>query len=232
MATVVVPGIGDAGIFKPLENKQEISFAGELKDKIYRYKIDRDDACRTVLTQTIIHRNDRSLWESFQGLLVRSIQNVQPLLRGLYSFDVLAIDMLDGLEYFNWLNFETLLSNYIKKIKVTETCVIRYCSLFAVLKQHTQADFGSIKYSFPVKTYDKADDRFDLFLKRLVTAATKENNVHSIIVHDLSATPIYSIANAEQTERLNPFLEKVRSQVDEAMTVYIVDRNGMKMILT
>jgi len=206
-------------IFSHLDQYDSLFFKGEIKTKIQLYEAVTKDKTFQLMVSTLIQKEDATVWKSLKELLEYNLKLAANQMRGVYHFDLLIVNLHQGIQDFNGNEFSELLLNHSRKLDPGQQRLIHYGPIFGILSKRTQCDWGKISFNSFVEVYHSQIEQFDLYVKKLINlAGGLPQTVKSVIV-DISNTPLFQFGHDEQTMRLRGLLEKNR---DKRFDIYVI----------
>jgi hypothetical protein len=223
-----------ANVFSGFSSWKSIVYAGERTPKILRFEVTPAEGdSRFLYLISIISKEEKMAWQSFQDVLERMTMLAQNNMRGFFGFDVLSVDIQTGIRNFNPNDLGRLIVNHSKELGPDQKALIRYGQLFALLHYRAPADWGKIEVKTHVEFFSQepasaevteasvmaalrgsgsrnknsSGDQMDLLLKKLLKESGQEPSA-IYILHDLSVHSIWDPANKVQQERVCLWLEK------------------------
>lgn len=218
--------ISQSLLFSHLPSFDLIEYNGRLSNQVRFYDTLREGKEFHLISLNVIRNEDRLLWESFKDLMNRSIQNAALKMRGIYQLDLLAFDLNEGIEIFNWDEFSQLLINHSRHLKCGGKRLIRYCSIFGVLIKKLDVEWGKVDFHSGVEMYSKEPSKFDLFIKKLLRLSANLKKSILIAIYDVSRQSIIDRDNSEQTQRLKKlFHQQINDSECVVPEIFYVHQN-------
>ncbi|MFH0985501.1 MAG: hypothetical protein V1882_08190 [Candidatus Omnitrophota bacterium] len=223
-----------AGIFSGFPSWKSIAFAGEVTPKILKCEVVTEgEIPRPLYLAAIISREEKMAWQSFQDVLDHTMTLAQGGLRGFFGFDVLSIDIQQGMKNFNPRALSQLIINHARELGPDQKALIRYGQLFALLHYRAPADWGKIEVKTHVDFFSQAaassevteasvlaalrgsgsknknssGDQLDLLLKKLLKESGQEPGA-IYLLHDLSTQSVWDPSNKVQQQRVRDWIER------------------------
>lgn len=224
-----------AQLFSGFPSWKSIVYKKELTPKILRFEIiETEKSPRPLYLASIISKEEKMAWQSFQDVLEHTMGLAQNGLRGFFGLDVLCVDIQTGIRNFSPNDLSRLIINHARDLGPDQKKIVRYGQLFAILHYRAPAEWGKIEVKTHVEFFSqeiasslsehvseasvreallcgnvkkKSGGQLDLLLKRLLKESGKEPNV-IYLVSDLSVHSIWDPANADQQQRMRTWLEK------------------------
>jgi hypothetical protein len=223
-----------AVIFSGFSSWEAVSYQKEVAPKILRFEIRDAEEVRPLYLASIISRDEKMAWQSFQDVLEHTAGLAQAAMHGFFGFDVLSVDIQLGMRNFDSKALSQLIINHARDLGPDQKTLIRYGQLFALLHYRAPADWGKIEVKTHVEFFNREPassssnsfseesvraalagrgakkqswDEMDLFFKKIINKGGKEPNA-IYIAHDLSVKPLWDPANETQQQRMRVWLEK------------------------
>ncbi len=186
-----------AQIFSGFPAWEVISYQGERTPKILKFEVTlAGEESRSLYLTSVISKDEKMAWQSFQDVLDHTMSLAQNNLRGFFGLDVLSVDIQTGIRNFDPKALSQLILNHARSLGPDQKTLIRYGQLFALLHYRAPAEWGKIEVKTHVeffkqaaaspevtldsvraalmgsgaKNKNSAGDQLDLLLKKLLTA--------------------------------------------------------------
>ncbi len=208
---------------------EEITFAGEVESKIFRYegRAGASEVSHSIFTAMIIRSDEDLIWTSFSELFGRAIKEAAEKMRGFYGFTLLSLDLSSRIEAFDVSAFATLLANHGRKLAPGESAVIPFGACCGILKKRMEESWGKIDVAYPLQVFRKAPSELDTLVKKMFKLCPAAGERSIMLISDFSRTPLFQFGEEVQTERLRTCLRKGEAVLGERFPeIYINDRNG------
>ena len=222
-----------AQIFSGFSSWKALAYEKELTPKILRFVVTEDTGPRPFYLVSIISREEKMAWQSFQDVLEHTMKIAQNSLRGFFGFDVLWGDLREGMRNFDPKALSQLMVNHSRGLGPDQRSLIRYGQLFAILHYRAPAEWGKVEVKTHVEFFSQASaslevteasvrailmgggakqkkssgDQWDLFLKKFLKESAGEPQA-IYLVRDLSVQPLWDPANELQQQRVRVWFEK------------------------
>lgn len=224
-----------AQLFSGFPSWTAISYQKELTPKILKFEVTvSEEAPRSLYLASIISKEEKMAWQSFQDVLEHTMSVAQSSMRGFFGFDVLTVDLRTGMRNFDPKALSQLITNHSRTLGPDQKTLIRYGQLFALLHYRAPAEWGKIEVKTHVDFFSqesepslsndiseasvraallggavkkKSGGQLDLLFKKLLNESDKEPRA-IYILQDLSAHSVWDPANAVQQQRVRAWLEK------------------------
>ena len=206
MANLVTNDILLAPTFQGLPEFDAVEFKGFPAEKIQYFHAVAGSEEYAVLALNLIRKDDQFLWESCRDLLDRSLSLAEQVMRGIYRFELLCFDVHRELDTFNPQELMQLLTNHARKLSVGGERLIKYSSMYGILKKLVEEDWGKLAMSTSVELYVKEPAQFDLMVKRMMRASENCPGTQYLVINDLSLEPLLGPADQDQERRLKKLL--------------------------
>jgi hypothetical protein len=224
-----------ANVFSGFPAWTGIVYKKEVTPKILQFEVTvAEGALRPLYMVSIISKEEKMAWQSFQDVLEHTMGLAQAVVRGFFGFDVLSVDIQDGVRNFNPKALSQLIGNHARDLGPDQKTLVRYGQLFALLHYRAPAEWGKIEVKTHVEVFSQAPasaevseasvraallgkgakkksggGQFDLLLKKLLHESGGEPDA-IYLVHDLSVHPVWDPAHEIQQQRVRTWLEKER----------------------
>lgn len=222
-----------AQLFSGFSSWKAMVYKKELTPKILHFEVQDGEEVRPLYLASIISKEEKMAWQSFQDVLERTMGFAQNGIRGFFGFDVLSVDLRTGMRNFDPKALGQLIINHSRDLGPDQKTLIRYGQLFALLHYRAPAEWGKIEVKTHVEFFSQASasaeateasvraalmgsgaknknspgDQMDLLLKKLLkTSGQEPRAIH--LVHDLSIQPLWDPENNIQQQRVRAWLEK------------------------
>jgi hypothetical protein len=145
-----------AKLFSGVPSWKAISYTKELTPKILRFEVAEETGTRPLYLASIISKDEKMAWQSFQDVLEHTTGLAQNNMRGFFGFDVLSVDIQDGVRNFNPKALSQLIINHARDLGPDQKALIRYGQLFALLHYRAPAEWGKIEVKTHVDFFSQA----------------------------------------------------------------------------
>ena len=222
-----------ARVFSGFPSWKAIAYQKELTPKILRFEVQDHEEMRPLYLASIISKEEKMAWQSFQDVLEHTMSLAQSSMHGFFGFDVLSVDIRTGIGNFDPKALSRLIANHSRGLGPDQKILIRYGQLFALLHYRAPAEWGKIEVKTHVEFLSQelapsqthvteasvraalldgglkknSGGRLDLLLKKLLNESGGEPRA-IYIVHDLSVHPLWDPANELQQQRVRAWLKK------------------------
>jgi hypothetical protein len=222
-----------APIFSGFFSWKDIAYQKEITPKILRFEVQDQDQARPLYLTSIISKEEKMAWQSFQEFLEHATGFAQKGMRGFFGLDVLCADIQSGMQNFNPNDLVQLVLNHSKKLGPDQRALIRYGQFYALLHYRAPADWGKVEVRTHAEFVEEASahadaesvdeasvrdallsgnpkkqqGRFDQFLKKFLKASGKEP--HAVyLVQDLSVHSVWDPTQEVQQQKVRDWLQK------------------------
>ena len=211
----------------------EISYIGVNEGKVRRYKAIREDQACELLALSFIRQDEKMLWGATEDLLKRSVISAASNVHGVYTFDLLTIDIHREIKTFNHAELYTLIVNNARKLVPGGVRLIKYSSVYALLRKTVSEDWGKIVFKTTMVVFKDNPEYLDILIKLLLGDFQFPRNPVVLLLHDLSQNPVFDLQNETQQARLKKVMDGFMSNSMEFIPeVYIQDRNGARELFS
>ena len=222
-------GIQHSNIFAHLPLFDAIYYDGYLQGKVRKYRGVREDLACHILVLNIIRKDEDVIWQAFQDLIKRSVNDAAVAARGVYVFDVLTKNIFQEVKTYNHAEITALLTNHARKCAPGEKRLVKYSSIYGILHKLNAVDWGKITLKTAVEVFKDKDSYLDLMLKDLVKNFEFASEPGLLMINDLSQSPIFNPQDELQQKRLYAFMARqIPTTIEYPPEVYIQDMNGLR----
>jgi len=225
-----------ARIFSGFSSWKSIAYQKEVTPKVLQFEVQDGESLRPLYLASVISRDEKTAWQSFQNVLDHTATIAQSGMRGFFGFDVLTVDIQEGLRNFDPKALGQLLINHARALGPGQKTLIRYGQLFGLLHYRAPAEWGKIEMKTHVdfftpkpasceateesvraallgkgtKQKKLSGDPVSFLVKKLVKEGRQES--HEIyLIHDMSVHSISDPANALQQQGIRDWRTKEKS---------------------
>lgn len=149
----MMKGLLEANVFSCFSSWTSLAFSKEITTKILRFEVTEGEAVRPLYLASIISREEKVAWQSFQAVLEHTMGLAQLTLRGFFGFDILSVDIHNGMQNFDPKALSQLIVNHAKGLGPDQKTLIRYGQLFALLHYRAPADWGKVEVKTRVEFF-------------------------------------------------------------------------------
>lgn len=152
-----------ASVFSGFPSWTAVSFIREITPKLLRFEITEGDGTRPLYLASIISKDEKMAWQSFQGVLDHTMSLAQNSMRGFFGFDVLSVDIHNGMQNFDPKALSQLIINHARGLGPDQKALIRYGQFFALLHYRAPApacrpgrEWGKVEVKTHVEFFSQA----------------------------------------------------------------------------
>lgn len=235
-----------------------ISYQKEMTPKILKFEVTPEEGDpRPLYLAALISKEEKMAWQSLQDVLDHTTGLAQSGLRGFFGFDVLSVDLQNGMRQFDPKALGQLIINHARGLGPDQKALIRYGQLFALLHYRAPADWGKVEVKTHVEFFSQASasqevteasvraalmgsgarnkkspgDQLDLLFKKLLNESDKEPSA-VYIVHDLGVRCAWDPANEVQRQRVSAWLEKEKQARGGVFPELFICHGGSRTLVT
>ena len=128
-----------ADIFSGFPSWKAIVYKKELTPKILQFEVTEETGVRPLYLASIISKEEKMAWQSFQDVLEHTMTLAQNSMRGFFGFDILSVDIREGVRNFDPKALSQLITNHARGLGPDQKALIRYGQLFALLHYRAPA---------------------------------------------------------------------------------------------
>jgi len=221
-------GFQNSNIFAPLPLFDEITYDGHHGANVRKYRAVREEMVCRVLVINIIRKEEDIIWQAFQDLIKRSIQEAACAVSGVYTFELLTNNIFREVKTYQHTEVTAILINHARKMKPGEKKLIKYSSIYGILSKLNNVDWGKITFASAVEVFKDKDCFLDLMLKNLIKNFEFAFEPGLLMINDLSQKPVFNANDQTQQKRLHDLMAKqIPTTVEFPPEVYIRDENGL-----
>ena len=211
----------------------EIKSCGFNEGKVRQYKATREDQACTILTLNFIRKDELVLWDAVEDFLKRSTINATSGVHGVYTFDLLTIDIHKEIKTFNHAELSTVIMNVSRKLAAGGIRMVKYSSVYALIHKTIDEDWGKINFKSAVDVFKDKPDYLDILIKQLLKDFQFPRDPVILLLNDLSQNPVFDLQNSMQQTRLKKVMsDLIPTSIEFVPEVYIQDKNGTREILS
>ncbi|MEW5896036.1 MAG: hypothetical protein AB1650_09830 [Candidatus Omnitrophota bacterium] len=226
-------GIQHSRLFAHMPLFDEIVYEGYLEGKVRKYRAVHEGQPCCILSLDMIRKDEDIIWEAFSDLIARSVDQAAANVRGVFIFDLLAMDIHQEVKTFNHQEIATVMINHARKCRPGDKRLIRYSSVYGILQSLNVVDWGKITLKTAVQVFKDQPCFLDLMVKPLIKNFEFTHDPGILILNDLSQAPLFDPGDAQQQERLKNVIEKqIPKSIQFPPEVYIQDKNGARELLS
>lgn len=220
-------------LFERMPRFDEIYFEGHVLEEVMKFKAIREGQECLLFAVTLIRKDEDFLWHASRDLLDRAAKTSAQSIRGIHTFNLLAFDALRENAGFTFNELAQVMTNTSFKLRPGEERLVRYSSVFGLLKKMVDEPWGKVVFKSSVLVFnDKPNFLYTLAARILKTVEFARVPV-VVILNDLSTVPLFDPANEPQQKFLKKLIEEQkRLSIDFPPEVYIQDRNAVRELLS
>jgi hypothetical protein len=161
-----------ARIFSGFPSWKSIAYQKEVTPKVLQFEIQDGEILRPLYLASVISRDEKTAWQSFQNVLDHTATIAQNGMRGFFGFDILTVDIQEGLRNFDPKALGQLLINHARTLGPGQKTLIRYGQLFGLLHYRAPAEWGKVE----MKTH------VDFFTPKPASGEATEESVRNALL--------------------------------------------------
>ncbi|MDP2938346.1 MAG: hypothetical protein Q8N72_03820 [Candidatus Omnitrophota bacterium] len=226
-------GFQNSNLFQHMPLFDEISYVGHNEEKVRQYKAIHEDQTCNLLALNFIRNDEKILWDAVEDFVKRSTINAASSVRGVYIFDLLAIDIHKEIKAFKHAELTTVIINVASKLAPGEIKMIKYSSVYALIHKTFACDWGKIIFKTAVDVFKDKPDYLDILIKQLLKDYIFSRDPVILLLNDLSLNPIFDLQNETQQARIKKVIANlIPNSIEFIPEVYIQDKNGARELLS
>ena len=211
----------------------EISYVGHNEDKVRQYKAVHEGQTCNILALNFIRNDEKILWDAVEDFLKRSTINAASSVHGVYIFDLLTIDIHKEIKTFKHAELSTIIMNVASKLAPEEIKMIKYSSVYALIRKTIASDWGKITFKTAVDVFKDKPNYLDILIKQLLKNYKFSRDPVILLLNDLSQNPIFDLQNETQQARIKKVIANlIPNSIEFIPEVYIQDKNGARELLS
>ncbi len=226
-------GFQNSNLFAHMPLFDEISYIGHNEEKVRQYKAIREGQSCNILALNFIRHDEKILWDAVEDFVKRSTIDAAFRVRGVYTFDLLTIDIHKEIKTFKHAEFTTVIINVASKLAPGEIKMIKYSSAYALIHKTVASDWGKIIFKAAVNVFKDKPDYLDILISELLQDYVFSRNPVILLLNDLSQNPVFDLKNETQQARLKKVIARlVPNSIEFIPEVYIQDKDGARELLS
>ena len=226
-------GFQKSNLFQHMPLFDEISYVGHNEEKVRQYKAVHEVQTCNILSLNFIRNDEKILWEAVEDFVKRSTIDATSAVRGVYIFDLVAIDIHREIKTFKHSELTTVIINEACRLAPGEIEMIKYSSVYALIHKTVACDWGKINFKTAVDVFKDKPDYLDILIKQLLKDYTFSNVPVTLLLNDLSQNPIFDPQNKTQQARIKKVIaDLIPDSMEFIPEVYIQDKNGARELLS
>lgn len=230
---LITGGIQHSNLFAHLPLFDDIFYEGMAEGKVRKFKAVREDQPCRILALNVIRKDEDVIWHALEDLLTRSVAQAAFGVHGIYTFDLLTIDIHNEVKTFNPNELTEVIINHSRKLSPGQVRLVKYSSVYGLLQKMVHEDWGKIVFKATMEVFSDKPVFLDLLVKRLIKDFEFSHDPGILLLNDLSQQPLFDLKDALQQERLKKLLDaQIPKSIDFPPEVYIQDKNGVRELLS
>lgn len=226
-------GFQNSNLFTHMPLFDEITYTGVNEDKVRQYTAVREDQPCLILALNFIRIDEKILWGAVEDFLKRSLISATDSVHGVYTFDLLTVDIHKESKFFNHSELASVIINNAIKLAPGSTRMIKYSSVYALFQKTISEDWGKIIFKSSVNVFKDKPEYLDLMVKQLLSGFQFPHDPVILLLNDLSQNPVFDFKNEVQQSRLKKVIANlIPTSVEFIPEVYIQDKNGARELLS
>jgi hypothetical protein len=226
-------GFQKSNLFEHMPLFDEITYIGVNEERVRQYKAIRENQACELLALSFIRQDEKMLWEAVEDFLKRSTINATSNVHGVYTFDLLTVDIHREIKTFNHTELTSVIINNAARLAPGEVRMIKYSSVYALMQKAVSEDWGKIVFKSTMVVFKDKPEFLDLMIKLLLRDFQLPHNPVVLLLHDLSQNPVFNPQNETQQLRLSKVISGlIPNSIEFIPEVYIQDKNGARELLS
>ncbi|MFA5117314.1 MAG: hypothetical protein WC695_00510 [Candidatus Omnitrophota bacterium] len=233
MLNLIDSGFQDSSIFRHMPRFAEITYSGFSEGKVRQYRALREDQPCDFLALNFIRNDEILLWDAVEDFVKRSTIDATSSVRGVYIFDLLAIDIYREIKSFKHSELTGVIINEAGRLSPGKAALLKYSSVYALIHKKIDEDWGKINFKTAVDVFKDKAEYLDLLIKQLLKDYTFSRVPVILLLNDLSLNPIFDPQNQTQQARIKKVMDElIPNSVEFVPEVYIQDKHGTRELLS
>jgi hypothetical protein len=233
MMNLIDFGFQNSNLFRHLPLFDEISYVGHNEEKVRQYKAVREGQTCNILALNFIRNDEKIFWEAVEDFLKRSTISATSNVRGVYTFDLLTIDIHKEAKTFKHAELTALIMNEASRLAPGEITMLKYSSLYALIHKKIDSDWGKITFKTAVDVFKDYPKYLDILIKQLLEGYIFPRDPVILLLNDLSLNPVFDLGNETQQARIKKVIaDLIPNSIEFIPEVYIQDKNGARELLS
>ena len=226
-------GIQHSNLFLHMPLFDEIYYEGYLEGKVRKFKALREEQSCRMLFLNIIRKDEDVIWDALEDMMKRSVMDAAARVRGVYTFDLLTVDIHKEVKTFNLQELSTVIANHALKLEPGQMRLVRYSTAYGLLQKMVHEDWGKIVLKTSVEIFKDKPSFLDLLVKQLISNFDFSHDPGILLLNDLSLNPLFDAKDSLQQERLHKLIQaQIPQSIEFPPEVYIQDRNAVRELLS
>ena len=233
MINLISGGIQNSNLFSHMPLFEEIYYEGFLEGKVRKYKALREEQFCRFLVLNVIRKDEDVIWDALEDLLKRSVAEAGFKVHGVYTFDLLTMDIHKEIKTFNPMELTATIVNHSRQLSPGQTRLIKYSTCYGLFQKMVHEDWGKIAFKTSVEVFGDKPSFLDLLVKQLLKNFEFSNDPGILLLNDLSQQPLFDAKDELQQSRLKKVVsDQIPKSIEFPPEVYIQDRNGVRELLS
>jgi len=225
--------IQHSNLFLHMPLFDEITYEGFLTGKVRQYRAIREEQPCQFLVLNVIRQDEDVIWDALEDMLKRAVSTAALGAHGVYTFDLLTIDIHKEIKTFDLNELATTLIRHTEKCPPGAVRLVKYSSAYGLLQKLLHESWGKITFKSAVEVFKDKDMYLDLLIKQLLKNFEYANLPSILLLNDLSQNPIFNAEDQDQQQRLAKLIEaQIPTSIEFVPEVYIQDKNCVRELLS
>ncbi len=233
MLNLLDGGIQHSNLFKHMPLFDEIYYQGHLEGKVRKFRAVREDQPCQILALNVIRKDEDVIWHALEDLISRSVSQAAFGVRGVYTFDLLTVDIYNEAKSFSPAELTQVIVNHSQKLTPGQVRLVKYSSVYGLLQKVVHEDWGKIAFKYSVDVFSDKPSFLDLLVKQLIKNFEFSHDPGILLLNDLSQQSLFDSRDQLQQQRLQKVIEEqIPKAIEFPPEVYVQDRNGVRELLS
>lgn len=233
MLNLINGGIQHSNLFLHMPLFDEIFYEGYLEGKVRKYKAVREDQPCRILALNVIRKDEDIIWDALEDLLKRCVIDAADGVRGIYTFEVLTMDIHREVKTFKPQELAATILKNAQTLTPGAARLVKYSTVYGLLQKMVHEDWGKITMKTAVEVFKDKPAFLDLLIKQLIKNFEFSHDPGILLLNDLSLNPLFDAGDKLQQERINKLMaEQIPNTVEFPPEIYVQDKNGVRELLS
>ena len=211
----------------------EIYYEGYLEGMVRKYKAVREGQGCQILSLNVIRKDEDVIWDALDDMLKSAITQAALKMQGIYTFDLLTVDIHNEVKTFNLNELSSVIVNTAIKLAPGQKRLVKYSSVHGLLQKLVVENWGKLTFKSSVEVFKDKPAFFDLLIKQLLKNFEFAHDPGILVLNDLSQNPLFDFKDSLQQTRLKKVLdEQIPKSIEFVPEVYVQDKNGVRELLS
>src|SRR3989338_5784820 len=225
MINLIDGGIQHSNLFIHMPLFDEIYYEGYLEGMVRKYRAVREEQLCRMLVLNVIRKDEDVIWDALEDMLKRAVSQAAFSVPGIYTFDLLTIDIHNEVKTFNLNELSAVIVQSAPKLIPGAKRLGKYSSAYGLLQKLVAENWGKITFKTSVDVFGDKPAFLDLLIGQLLKNFEFAHDPGILLLNDLSQNPLFNPNDRLQQERLKKVIdEQIPKSIEFVPEVYIQDK--------